>query len=385
MIDTVALTLPMSSFAVLENNRFTPSTEGLLSKKLNFGGRPYLIFVQNPSKEDLAKGIYRPRLTITVRPKSNGIEATLKIEFSVPKLLYGNNFVEVSDDDFPQIVATLVACLKEMGVMVYSHKVVSAEVSKIDFSKNIILKDWTSTMTIRLLEKVDLTKVLDLARTKFRNEGHGICYHANSFEVVFYDKQADLLQARKSEKRAIESDNYSQLNLFENRAVKQLPEILRMEVRLARRKCKQLLGKVHLPTDLTFQALFKASVSKTMLNYYWQHIEKDAALLLFDTNKPSSLFGRILSGNPEIKASKALMYTGASILVAEMGVRGFRQAIKPYFSDKTWQRLNSTLKKLSMPSNAYIGLLSQIRHCLDEFQPVRQSSYNETKEVMSVL
>ena len=65
-----------------------------------------------------------------------------------------------------------------------------------------------------IYKRIDLTKRLDLSRTDYRNEGHAIRYHANSFEVIFYDKLKDLAQARKSEKRGLEQDYGVQEEIF---------------------------------------------------------------------------------------------------------------------------------------------------------------------------
>lgn len=67
-----------------------------------------------------------------------------------------------------------------------SHR---APISAIHYSKNIPLTDYsTCSMAISDLQRIDLTKRLDLSRTDYRNEGHAIRYHANRFEVIFYDK-----------------------------------------------------------------------------------------------------------------------------------------------------------------------------------------------------
>lgn len=55
MIDTIVLTLKTGMFTILDHDKFNPSTKGI-------------------------------------------------IEFSIPKLLYGNNFDEITDTDFPLII-----------------------------------------------------------------------------------------------------------------------------------------------------------------------------------------------------------------------------------------------------------------------------------------
>src|SRR5262245_29680440 len=75
-----------------------------------------------------------------------------------------------------------------------------------------------------------LSQRLDLAKTDFRNGGHAVRYHANSLDIIFYDKIKDLERARISEKRAIERDNIGQIDLFKGaRSLPKQLEVLRPE------------------------------------------------------------------------------------------------------------------------------------------------------------
>ena len=120
MIDTIVLTLNENSFRIVEHDKFSPSTEGLYcpSGYYRLGGRANLTCVQNPTSKELVAGIYKPRLTATKRfNKHRNFEITLKIEFSIPKLLFGNNFDELEDSNFPLVVSKLNQKLKDMGVL----------------------------------------------------------------------------------------------------------------------------------------------------------------------------------------------------------------------------------------------------------------------------
>ena len=84
MIDTIKLTLDKTMFAILDKNRF----ENDLVNSM----RGYFVLVQNPTTIELKQGIYKPRLTLANRFNVSGrSEKTLAIEFSIPKLIYGNN------------------------------------------------------------------------------------------------------------------------------------------------------------------------------------------------------------------------------------------------------------------------------------------------------
>ena len=96
MLDTVVLTLDAQQFEILQPDRFSPSAKGLLLPPYYaLGSRGHFTCVQNPTKADLQAGRYLPRLTLAKRKSSAGFALTLRIEFSAPKLIFGNNFDEL--------------------------------------------------------------------------------------------------------------------------------------------------------------------------------------------------------------------------------------------------------------------------------------------------
>ena len=108
MIDTVVLIIPEESFSISDHNKFNPSTINLFQPSYyRLGSRSNFSCVQNPTKTELRSGNYKPRLTVTKRMKNREFQITLKIEFSIPKLLYGNNFDEIEETDFQEIIKIL--------------------------------------------------------------------------------------------------------------------------------------------------------------------------------------------------------------------------------------------------------------------------------------
>src|SRR3972149_972964 len=126
MIDTIVLMLKQGMYKILEPDRFSPSARGLLNADYRLGGRANMKCVQNP----IQSGIYKPRLTLTGRiNKKHNYEITLRVEFSAPKLLFDNNFDELEDNDFYEIIVALSQKLEDMGVSVDEINLVSAPVS----------------------------------------------------------------------------------------------------------------------------------------------------------------------------------------------------------------------------------------------------------------
>ena len=375
MIDTVVLTLKTGMYTIFEPDNFSPSTRGLTDPTAGYyrlGGRSNITCKQNPTPNELKRGIYKPRLTVTKRINRDGnFEIPLKIEFSIPKLLYGNNFDELTDTDFPAIIQKLKAVLKEMGVYLFEKNLINAPVSSVHYSKNIALTDYTTPYTyLEQLTKLNINKRLDTNRTDFRNEGHSFKYRANSFEIVFYDKIKDLQQAKMSEKRAEEKDNALQLGLFDILTQRKPLEVLRVEIRLNKRqKISQILKKVDKEVEPTFSNIFNQDTAKKVLLYYINEIEEAyPPLLNYQYDSPKKFFTGFLTINPKVKLTLALKMLGLRVLLDEIGAREFREMTKRY-GNPVWYSLNKEMKNLSNVDEP--SVFSLLRKQITDFEPLK--------------
>lgn len=200
MIDTIVLSIPQHKFKILNHRRFNPSTEGFFMPPYTImGGRRFIKAVQNPPKSAFKNGVYLPRLTVIKAIRRGGYVIELKIELSLPKLFFGNNFDELGNDDFLRVNRLLHRALYKMDVLVELEDLEYASVSAIHYSKNIHLKNHTScSMILSELHKIDLSQKIDIGTERFRNGGHALHYHTNTRDIVFYDKMKDLEKAKIS-------------------------------------------------------------------------------------------------------------------------------------------------------------------------------------------
>lgn len=242
MLDTIVLTLPEHQFSISYPERFSPDS-GFLTNPV-YGGRTLMKAIYNPTKAESSSG-YKPRLTLVKRPFTDRINSiSLEIEFSAPKLVFGNNFVEFNGRaDFEAVLSTLHSVLGEMGIEVEPSVLRTAQVTAIHYSKNVLLDRNTPVfLLITELQKLDVSAKLDLNQTDFRNGGQMVKYHAGTYEVALYDKVKDLEQASKyGNSRSAETDSACQLNFL---SFKELPEVLRFEVRLRSKKLKPLIKQI---------------------------------------------------------------------------------------------------------------------------------------------
>ncbi len=373
MLDTIVLVLKQSEFSILDHTRFSPSTEGLFNAQYRLGGRSNMFCKQNPTTMELKNGIYKPRLTVTKRiNKLKNFEITLKIELSLPKLLFGNNFDELVNEDFFDLVVLLENKLSSMGVRVIESNLATASVSAIHFSKNIPLTDYSVPYRyLKELSKVNVNQQLDLNQTDFRNEGHSLKYRANSFEVVFYDKLKDLEKSEISEKRAEEVDNQLQQNLFNGKITNKPFEVLRMEVRLNKKqKFLQILDKIGIKQNPTFCSVFNQNMSQKILSYYLDEIEKRyPPILLLNCVDENSFLVDFKLQNPHATLKKALQMLSLRTLIDKYGAREFREITKIY-GRSNWYSVHKEMGSLNRPQKA-LDVFGDLHKALDEFKPLK--------------
>lgn len=366
MIDTIRLTLDKTMFWISDISKFEKNTMN--------SSRGYYTLVQNPTKS----GLYKPRLTLSHRFNcSKRFEETLAMELSLPKLLYGNNFDELTIDDFDPVTKLLQSRLKEMGVMIFTKVLENAPVSAIHYSKNIPLTDGTTPhYLIGKIKEANIKLSLDVNQTDYRNDGYSYKWHANSYEVAFYDKIKDLETAKNSEKKAIENDNTLQLGLFSTlKKIKQL-EILRMEVRLNKRqKIGQLFRTLGIQTELTYKNLFNPTMSQKILLHYLDELEsKRLALFDYKPTTSKALLADLIIRNPKLGLKRTIQLYGLKQIFDTIGPRELRVMFGNY-NPRSWYRLIAEAKKIKLPTIK--DPLDVIRKNLICFEPLKLVDFQE--------
>lgn len=387
MIDTVVLFLSQDAFQISDPSKFVPSYFAKATKDRS--ARPIINASisavhafqskQVPTKKELLAGIYKPRLTLFYHSRKKQI--MLKIELSLPKLFYGNNFEELKGGDLQPLLSKLSSTLDQMGVIVDPSFLADAPVSAIHYSKNIPLTDGSTPYHyIQKIKEANIRLSLDTNQTDYRNEGHSYKWHCNSYEVVFYDKIKDLEKAKQSEKRAIEKDSALQLNLFPKFAHRTKFEIFRMEVRLNKRqKIKQLFNKLGIKSDLSFKSLFKPATAKKILLHYLDELEsKRPPLLNYRADNPlrqgyaghddKALLADLILNNPDLGSKRIMQMYGLSKALESMNIRELK-AMLAKKNQRDWYRLMGDAKQVKLP-----GIQSPfevIRKHLMKFKPLK--------------
>ncbi len=319
MIDTIVLVLASHQYQIVEPDKFRPSAKWIYNPSLIPAG---ICSKQNVTAGQLRHGIYKPYLTLSNSKTSGGNrDIMLKIELSLPKLIFGNNFQELQYKDFPLVLKRLTEELISMGVIVDENVLAKTPVHAIHYSKNIELKDGSTPYHyLQKIKEANASMAVDTNETDYRNDGHCYKLHCNSYEVVFYDKIKELEKSRYGRKRTIEKDNELQVKLFDKLSKRHKYEILRMEVRLNRRqKMKQLFAKLGIKADLTFKALFKHAISKKILLHYLDEVEsKWPPSRDFKAKNDEALLAALCNNNPELGPKQILQVFGPMKAFATM-------------------------------------------------------------------
>mgnify|MGYP001568367470 CR=1 FL=1 len=370
MLDTVILSIPKGSYHVFRPYMFSPNADILK------GSGNYLVkCVNNPTATDKKEGTYRPRMTLMKRMTKNGSEVPLKVEFSVAKMLHGNNVDEVQESDFEAVVRALGIAMDEMGVFVRSGAIKRASVSAFHPSKNIELSGgYTSSFVITELHKINVSKTMDLNRDSFRNSGHSLQFYTNSHSLVVYDKAQDL---KKPAKRAMDKDQNSlQTSLFDVLVKRNKKEILRIEARLAKRvKLNATLKNLGYKENPTFRDVFRKTLCQKVLQNYWTELIANKNLFVFDVEtNPKKTLERVVKNKPSIKPKDAIYLVGLQVLSKE-SIRDARAIVERHATTRTWYRIAEDLDFLNrISAKSYHGWVKQVADALEECVPYKLST-----------
>lgn len=374
MIDTVCLLIPKDKLTVLDLSSYGVPTWNLHSKT-----DQYDKFVKNPSKKDKDSGLYFPRLT-GYRRKSYGQEANVRIEFSAPKLLYLNNLDELEDKDFNQVVETLQERLQTMGIVATKSILEKASVSSVHFSKNIQLEDgYTVTHLISEMNKVNLRKSFDFAKTRFMNDGQSLYAHTTAHQLVIYDKIADL---GKDKKRAIDKDQplYQRTLFTELKSNNELNEVIRFEIRLNhKQKMNKVIEDLGYAKNPTFRDVFNTELSKKVVNSYWQKLIKERNLGLFSIAiSVKDVLRTLFLADKKLKPKQAIYLLGLFQLARdEEGMRQLRTIISKRSHDRTWYRIAKDMQQASelITKNKLRDWVTQLDKKLEDYEPYKSKNY----------
>ncbi len=375
MIDTVKLLIDGTRFRCIRPELFRPNLNELFRTRApNKKGR--VVAYQNPSSKDIQEGHYKPSLSATYR----GDRSDLLIQFSVPKLLYGNNFEEVEESDFDTVIGKLASILQyEMGISIAHEALMSAPVSQVDFCKNVVFQDYTTVSGfLTILSKAIVPKYHDLKKVDYKDGGHSLHIYCHSRELVFYDKIAEL---RASKHRAVEKEDRQfnvQPSLFQTGKERAPPfEVLRIERRLKNKQMlRSMLREYGFQFEPNFKNLFSSGLSKQIIRSAWNDlVNKSPYLAMPDVDMLTAI--EIISQRTGWKGQKLMAFAGLLVALQQKGgdralYRSFRARGHP----RTFSRMINEIKQLDFPlDQVKFQPIFTVDEQIQTFKPLRFSQY----------
>lgn len=362
MLDTIILQFEPNQYHITNYSNFGTTKE--LVEKTSSG---FYKWHNNPTSQDKKIGIYKPRLTLIKR----GFRKVLKIEFSAPKLIFGNNIDELEEKNYDEVVKKLQERLKEMGVLAWTKHIENAEVLSFHPSKNIPLSNgYTSSLAISELKKIGLSKRFDFDEKNFRNTGEVLQFYTRSHSFAIYDKINDL---SKPKNRAIDKEQTKQqLSIFDYIKENRLHfELLRFEIRLSvKQKMNAILIKLNYPANPKFKDIFKKELCKKIVNLYWNDFFSENLFLFNTINNPQDVLQLVLLKYPKAKILNAIKAVGLFMLCKdEKGISGFRQVVEKSRPKTNWTVVRKNLKMFEdeIFTNQTWGFVKDIRRELNDF------------------
>lgn len=375
MVDTVILKhsfIPNDIVSIINPatyDNWSPSLKGIMAPpyyRLGSGG--FMKSVLNLSNKQL--GVYAPKLTYYKRVVRGGFRHILYIEFSAPKLLYGNNFEELTDDDFVRLCSRLSMTLKEGGVNLSANELRQCSVKAIHYGKNIILSDnFMLDCILRYLSKANLSLKQQERKTLYSDGG--IAIHASTIPRAFcaYNKKKELVSSRITEKGRLEGDNWCQMEMLD--ALNGI-EVLRLELRLGTKKaiCTELeRHEITTPLDLPFMGLFNVGIAQKLLLAQLTDMENRILPILKNESELARFTWQISALNPRIRLNTiALAVTLKALADEGKSMREIRGLLR--VTPQRWSDLMTRMENLNIPPPK-LNHLANVKEQLEAFEPVR--------------
>lgn len=332
---------------------------------------------------------YVPRVEVfeSLTEDRKSIYYILKIEFSVPKLLYWNSLQEVRDTDKSRVFSALQLALKSVSIEVELDTIAKASVTAVHACKNVPLpKTMHMREIINDLGKMDLGKAYDISDKQYKIGARVLNIHSGTIDWSIYDKISDCL--RPKNKRTDKGHIDQERAIIEQYHLEKR-EVFRYEYRIkknqtVRREINTLLGRPYI-VPVVFSDLFTPSLMKSLVLNSWHAIieRPENQLSLFSSDK-LGLMLHILSEAKKINTgahslNNALISYGLAMAIQEHGAKEVRGAIFDIWDTDHPERLKGKMElaaKLTrdLPYSPHIAFIDQ---ALEKHELITLASLNK--------
>lgn len=250
----------------------------------------------------------------------------LVVKASLPKLLYGNNLMELADADFQQCCTKLSDILYQMGLIIAPQQIAQyGDVRGFEYGKNILTGRIPVSFILSEISRTQpIQHYMDIQRVAYQNGGEKLVFYSKGYELVFYDKGKELQGQLKK--------LYCYLPIHLKTAIqKDQMNVLRMELRFHKRKSwqKMLFPYFRQLRSASFQDIFSSRLARCALLRYWQQVSDSARKIPIGVFDPSFELLRIAQGAGKNLKPQALMARlGTNYLVRSVGYHRAKETLE---------------------------------------------------------
>jgi len=282
------------------------------------------------------QGEYTPLYFVDENNYFGKQQNSLILEFSAPKLIYGHNFAEVKEKDLHLVIEKIKQFLSLIKVKVWTHEIEKAIVTRIAYTKNIVLDDLCHTSDVLQVLSVFNYRPKSQFTATTRNANSEIKFFNNHSHFCIYDK---LLEIKNNPKTKEEKELVKKL----------LPEVVRFELTLHTKHSvnQAMRGFYPKQNDYTLVDVFKDEICAKLLqnevDQIFNHPLKEV-IVMANTKQPFNdgifqKFNKYFSKKTKTKYILDLLQT--------RGVAGFRKEFLESHSVRTWYRLQNEVGEIA--------------------------------------
>lgn len=317
-----------------------------------------------PTTEEYNQGI--PYVEIKVIPVTGqSPRKELRITSSIPKLLFGNNFTECQDSDFPLVVQKLKDNLEKIGIYVSINDIENAYVSRIDYSKNIIINARSKTI-IKALKSLPQSKHKSIDENNFQNHGSQLRIQTRYSDYKIYDKVFDII---KNDKSNIQT-KFGVMPLIKFLEANHIQNIIRLEYSIKSfREIRNTFDRCDICVYPSFKNIFSCEIARKINLYAFDiNIQKHKTYSFMQQTRFGTIIDKCFMSHKSIY--KTLAIVGLRALMArDNGI----QSLTERYSNTSIAitALQKEINELNFDNNVISKTLRHIREEIDNNIPIR--------------
>lgn len=371
MIDSVTIWLEHKQFQIEDYGKF----DGRIIKNPNDKVQLNRIY-SSMAKQEKKQGRYFPQIQFSQRQiKRAGSKSwwgRLEIQVSLPKLLFGTNFLELAPEDAETVYQRLVACLYQVGVVTTEDQIKQAIIRRIDFSKIIFIPTYygTAKQVILRLQRFDYRQRSDFDVKDFNTSGEGVSVkHFNTAQsYTIYDKIAEVQAHGFTELDTKVVDQYQQRKQF----VKFEVSLQKKQTvdRVLAQHCKDKIKDFSLAQFIANPDIAKSVLLKNFDAIFQPHFAIVITLLEMGIHQLEQF---LIAQNLSLSKHAQLFYW--SYKAKEIGLRQTLDELRERTTQTTASRYEKELKKtvedLGRLQQGLPNLLTFLREEHEKFELIR--------------